>query len=156
MPGYNGRDTIGSGAVRKAVQLQEHHSSDAKALTNDKFAEVSIFRDQDPAVRIGHLNGVFVRRSLVGLRHRDHVMAIAVFILQVVGREGQRGPQVFPLSAGDLLRVRPQRTARTKLAQNEFDCDAGALDARFAHHDVGDRSNARIRHVGTAVDDPRR
>jgi hypothetical protein len=60
MPGYDVCDTICFGAVRQAIQLQEHHSGDAKSLTNGKFAKVSIFRDQDAAVRIGDLNYLLV------------------------------------------------------------------------------------------------
>lgn len=75
MSRYDVCDTICFGTVRQAIQFQEQDPDDAKPLANDKFAEVSIFRDQDTAVRVGQRNYVPIRRSRVGLSHRDHVMA---------------------------------------------------------------------------------
>jgi hypothetical protein len=46
-------------------------------LTNDEFAKVSIFRDQDAAVRIGHLDYVLVGSTLSGLRNGDDIVAVS-------------------------------------------------------------------------------
>jgi hypothetical protein len=70
-------DTICFDAVRQAIQLQQHHSDKPQPLTNDEFAKVSIFRDQDAAVRIGHLDYVLVGSTLSGLRNGDDIMAVS-------------------------------------------------------------------------------
>jgi hypothetical protein len=70
-------DAICFRAVRQAIKFQKNHSGNAQTLTNDKFAEVSVFRDQDAAFRIGHLNYVLVRNSLPGLCNGDDIVAVS-------------------------------------------------------------------------------
>lgn len=51
---------IGLCSVRQAVQFQQHHAGNAQPLTNDKFAKITIFRDQDAAFRLGHCDHMIV------------------------------------------------------------------------------------------------
>ncbi len=60
MPRDDCSDTICFAAVRQAIQFQQHYSGNAQTLTNDEFAKVSIFSDQDTAFRIGHLNHTLI------------------------------------------------------------------------------------------------
>ena len=57
--------------IREGIEFQQDQSTDLKALANDQFAEILIFRDQNAAFGVRHTENILVRRAWSRFCDRD-------------------------------------------------------------------------------------